>query len=706
MKKILLLALCLISINVSASHIAGGSITYKWITGNDFEITLELIADCQGITPANSANISIESQTTFFTFNTTVNQVGLPQELNLICSSSASQSSCNGGALPSYKLYTYTGTVSLPSSDSWKMSYEDCCRNGSITTLMNPASQGFRVEALLDNTNLVVNNSPQFNNDAVMILYANQPVSLNYSATETDGDSIGFEFQPSLDMTSAFVTYNAPYTYSNPFSSSSAISINNNTGVITATPNQLQVFVMAVKVSEYRNGILIGWVMRDIQCMVINGANNLPQLTGINGTTNFITNTCANQTLSFTVNSSDADVTQQLSVSYDSLINNASISFSGGLNPTTTFSWSPTIADVSSNPYLVTFSVLDDNCPYIGIQSYTYQVYVNTCPADTVWPGDANSDLIVNAFDVLSIGLAYGETGATRIAATTNWVGQYCTDWSNYFISGINHKHADCNGDGIVDTTDLDAVTINNGLTHLKLEEPNHANDRSLPDLTVQLIEDTVGAGSLVHGTISLTDGGNNIADVYGVAIELSFNSAIIDYTSLNAAGNGWLNNNTGFITWKKSGNGKINFVFVRENHLGITGQGLIADFDFLIPSGAFTSLEDITITDARIITNTGAEVQVNWISDVVFVSGFDNILNINDLQFSVFPNPANDQFTVSSNQNISAIKITDIVGRIILKKEVNEKELIVDIEKYYPGQYIIEITVNGMSEQKSFIKM
>ncbi len=706
MKKFLLVALCLISINVSASHIAGGSITYKWITGNDYEITLELIADCQGIIPSNNANIEIASLSTFFTFNTTVNLIGIPQQLNLICASSANQSSCNGGSLPSYKLYSYKDTVTLPSSDSWKMSYEDCCRNGSISTLMTPSSTGFRVEALLDNTNLVINNSPQFNNDAVMILYANQPVSLNYSATENDGDSLTFEFQTALDMSTIPVIYNVPFSYLNPFSSSTAISINNNSGVITATPDQLQVFVMAVKVSEYRNGSLIGYVMRDIQCMVINGANNLPQLTGINGTSNFISNICANQTISFSANSSDADVAQQLSVSYDSLISSASISVSGGLNPVATFYWTPSIADVSSNPYLITLTVLDDNCPYLGIQSYTYQLYVNTCPSDTVWPGDANDDLVVNPYDVLSIGLAYGETGASRTAATTNWVGQYCADWTNYFLSGINHKHADCNGDGIVDTTDLDAVTINNGLTHLKFEEPNHINDRSLPDLTVQFIEDTVAAGNLLHGTISLTDGGNNLADIYGVAVELTFNNAIIDNASLNAIGNGWLNNNTGFINWKKSGNGKINLVFVRENQLGLNGQGAVAEFDFLIPSGVVTALENFTITDAKIITSTGNEVQVNWIGDYVFVSGLNNVININDLQFSVFPNPANDYLTVSSNQNISEIIITNVVGRIILKKEVSDKELNIDIENFYSGQYIIELIVSGMIERKSFIKM
>ena len=694
------------SVSSFASHLAGGSIYYKWLAGNDYEITLELIADCQGITPGNYQNIEIESQSTFLTFSAAVNQVGLAEEINLICNSSSGQSGCNGGTLPSYKLYTYTGTVTLPSSDSWKMSFEDCCRNASITTLMIPSSTGFRVEAFLDNTNLVVNNSPLFSNDAVMILYSNQPVSLNYTATETDGDSLSFEFQPALDMSSAPVNYNPPYSYSNPFSSSSAILINSISGVITATPNQIQVFVMAVKVSEYRNGSLIGYIMRDIQCMVINGANNLPSLTGINGTTNFITNICVNQSLSFTVSSSDADIAQQLSVSYDSLISTASISVSGGLNPTAAFNWSPTIADVSSNPYLITLTVMDDNCPYLGIQSYTYQVYVNACPSDTVWPGDANSDLVVNPYDVLSIGLAYGDTGAARTAITTNWVGQSCTDWTNYFLSGINHKHADCNGDGIVDTIDLDAVSINNGLTHLKLEDPNHINDRSLPDLTVQLIEDTVVSGNILHGTINLSDGGNNLTDIYGVAVELSFNSAIIDYALLNAVGNGWLNNNTGFINWKKSGNGKINFVFVRENQLGTSGQGAIANFDFLIPSGVITSLENFTITDAKIITSTGAEVQVNWISDAVFVSGLNNVININDLLISVFPNPANNLLNISSNQNISEIKITDMIGRIILEKEVSDNKQKVDIENFYSGHYIIELTIGGMIERKSFIKI
>ena len=67
-----------------------------------------------------------------------------------------------------------------------------------------------------------------------------------------------------------------------------------------------------------------------------------------------------------------------------------------------------------------------------------------------VWPGDANYDLTVNNFDVLNIGLAFNETGPVRVGATNNYVAQPATDWSSFFQSGVNKKHADCNGDDFV----------------------------------------------------------------------------------------------------------------------------------------------------------------------------------------------------------------------------------------------------------------
>jgi len=86
------------------------------------------------------------------------------------------------------------------------------------------------------------------------------------------------------------------------------------------------------------------------------------------------------------------------------------------------------------------------------------------CP-NLVWPGDSNNDGTVDHFDFLSWGLAYGNTGAARPNATTNWEGQQAPDWP-VSIEGVNGKHQDCNGDGVVDSLDRQVIQNNYNNIH------------------------------------------------------------------------------------------------------------------------------------------------------------------------------------------------------------------------------------------------
>ncbi|MFM1744184.1 MAG: hypothetical protein RLZZ630_121, partial [Bacteroidota bacterium] len=70
-------------------------------------------------------------------------------------------------------------------------------------------------------------------------------------------------------------TYIAPFTPQNFCSSSIPISIDGATGVINFIPSQIQVAVMCVLVREYRNGVLIGQVKRDIQINIVAQCNQI-----------------------------------------------------------------------------------------------------------------------------------------------------------------------------------------------------------------------------------------------------------------------------------------------------------------------------------------------------------------------------------------------------------------------------------------------
>lgn len=116
-----------------------------------------------------------------------------------------------------------------------------------------------------------------------------------------------------------------------------------------------------------------------------------------------------------------------------------------------------------------------------------------TC--DPVWPGDFNNDGIANNIDAVFWGLAAGSTGAIRPNATTNWTPQTAPEWSQSVI-GVNSKHQDANGNGLVDTTDLGILLDNYGNTH---DSPINAGANSPLQFEVRFLSNEV----LPNGTVS-----------------------------------------------------------------------------------------------------------------------------------------------------------------------------------------------------------
>ncbi|MBX9851643.1 MAG: PKD domain-containing protein [Cytophagaceae bacterium] len=172
-----------------------------------------------------------------------------------------------------------------------------------------------------------------------------------------------------------------PYTTANPLSSTPAFSTNINNGDISIRPTTVgQRTVTALRVEEYRNGQLIGSVMRDLQLIVINCNNNLPTLSGVNGTTNYTVNVCANSTICFDIYGKDIDsATQNITMAWNGAIAGASFIVGGAANsPDGRFCWSPTSANVGTKIFTVT--VEDNACPIIGTQTYSYTVNVLTAP--------------------------------------------------------------------------------------------------------------------------------------------------------------------------------------------------------------------------------------------------------------------------------------------------------------------------------------
>lgn len=346
MKKFLLFIFSLFSMmQLSASHIAGGEMTYTYNPGlNRYNISLVIYRDDFNGNPNagydSPAIIVVYDQ--FGNFVQTLQANFNPsQVINNIGLGPGEFPPC--AALPNnirIQKYTYTVPFTPPNPNiGYYFVYARCCRNGNlINNLVNPGDQGGKYVAYAPPTAQFQNNSPTFVNNPKVFFCLNAPLNFDQSATDVDGDQLVYSLcAPYQGLTTnnpilqpgdpipgnfgppfQFVTWAGGYSATTPLGAASGLTIDPQTGVLTGTPTQQGTFVVGICVEEYRNGVLLSTILRDFQYTVIPcdfptpAAQNIGQNytgvdpnTGQNRTARIIERNCENFTVNF-VNQSAA----------------------------------------------------------------------------------------------------------------------------------------------------------------------------------------------------------------------------------------------------------------------------------------------------------------------------------------------------------------------------------------------------------------
>jgi gliding motility-associated-like protein len=377
-KFFILLIIAFIQTNTEAyaSHAQGADLTYTCIGGNQYRLRLAFYRDCAGVSAPANVQIDINSVSCNQVLQVTLNPIpGTGQDVTPICPSLTTV--CNGGNYPGVQEWIYEGNVTLPQAcTDWVFSYSLCCRNAAINTIVNPGGQNIYIESHLNNVAAPSNSSPAFSNIPVPYICAGQSFCFNHGAVDPDGDSLVYNLITPMTSPTTTVAYVAGYSYTQPLQSNPLVSFNNLTGDICMNPTQIVVTVMAVRVDEWRNGILIGSVIRDIQVHTVNCTNNLPYISGINGGNTYSASICAGSNLNFFINAFDVDPGQTVTITWNNAIAGATFTSNNAQIPTGTFSWTPTVANVSNIPYCFTITVTDDACPYAGSQTFAFCITV------------------------------------------------------------------------------------------------------------------------------------------------------------------------------------------------------------------------------------------------------------------------------------------------------------------------------------------
>ncbi len=374
------LALILGTQSTYASHAAGGNLTYCHGVGNNYTINFTLYRDCAGIAAPTSITVQISSVTCGQSYSLTLTPVqGTGQEITHPCTGTFS--TCQGGSEPGIQKWEYAGNFAFPAQcTDWTISTQVQARNTAITTLQNPGGTYLYIDANLNNST-VDNCSPQFSVDPIVFVCIGQPFVYNNGAIDADGDSLVYSFIIPRHAANVDVTYAPGYSLLNPISSNPAISIDPVNGDIIFNATAQEIGVIAVLIQEYRNGVLIGTVMRDIQIYTVPCVNALPTLTGINGTSNFSMVACAGTNICFDIFSADSDAVQILTVNWNNGIPAASFTFDNTNRPTSHFCWATQPSDARTQPYTFTVTVRDNNCPSTGAQVYSYSITLGSLTA-------------------------------------------------------------------------------------------------------------------------------------------------------------------------------------------------------------------------------------------------------------------------------------------------------------------------------------
>lgn len=366
-----------------ATHVQGGDITYSCVGGNQYRIKLSFYRDCSGVAAPAQLTVNVSSASCGRNYDLVLNRApktGI--EVSPICPSQATV--CTGGSVPGVQEYIFTGITNLPSQcTDWVISANIPARNAAISTIDQPGSQNLYIQSTLNNLTVQCNNSPSFTNKPVPFICVGGLYCFNNGAIDIDGDSLAYSLVTPMNGPGSTVTYLPPYTASQPLASTPAVTFNNATGDMCMTPTTIQVTVFSMIVQEYRNGVLIGNIVRDIQLRTVACSNDNPVLTGINGTGSFTTTACVAAPITFNIPSNDVNAGQTVTLEWNSGITGATFTKGTGAHPTATFSWTPTVADASNIPHCFTVKVTDDNCPFLGSQSYSFCITVSNLLATT-----------------------------------------------------------------------------------------------------------------------------------------------------------------------------------------------------------------------------------------------------------------------------------------------------------------------------------
>lgn len=283
---------------LQAAHQVGGYMEYRCLPSanlveNTFEVTFHFYVDSlqlgPGNTPGNSIPITVfdnnNLQVDYFFLSNLISITTIPDDVNNPCVVSSPPRSVAE--------YLYRDTVNLLKTRAHKLVYQRCCKNNILTNLVGNSNFYGNTFSVDIPALPACNSTPIFNSQPPIVVCAGFDISLDMSAVDPDGDSLVYSLCAPLDFNQSQlpldrfgrtipnpdtanappyldILFQSPQSASNPIPSNPQITIDSRTGILTGVPTSSGAFLLGFCVEEYRNGVLINNLRRDIQISTAN----------------------------------------------------------------------------------------------------------------------------------------------------------------------------------------------------------------------------------------------------------------------------------------------------------------------------------------------------------------------------------------------------------------------------------------------------
>lgn len=323
-------------------------------------------------------------------------------------------------------------------------------------------------------------------------------------------------------------------------------------------------------------------------------------------------------------------------------------------------------------------------------------------PKPELWPGDTNSDGVVNHFDFLPIGLTYGQLGIERKNPVIDaWKSTIGFDWERELpSSNVDLKNVDADGNGIIDNLDINLISqFWNNRTQSGIQKTPEIRTTGTP-LTINAQEIFASKPSAL--AINLGAEQETAEKVYGLAFAVEYDPAKINAEKITFIPNkSWLgdpNSDLIHFQYNDTETGKLYIALSRVDGQARNGFGSIGEL--LLQANATAG--DKTTTELQISETLMIDPQQNQQA----LSTEKTELNISTTvktqephwaqYLRVTPSLSKGEVWIQATENlqVQALECIDAQGRVLFSK-TGAAAASLNLSNYSNGMYVLRIQTN-----------